>query len=346
MLDTVYNATDDAGNRLNLLSEEEYTRLKEQIESATESAERFNSTLGTPTDTLSSGIMQLAESFTKLRQNIQDGKATWEDYASVGVSSLSLITATLQSASQLVQANSQLEQAQVTARYDAEIEAAGSTTARGKKLEEQKQKEISAIKTKYNNKEMKIEIAQATAQGAMNAIMAYGSMAKIPVVGPALGAIAAAAALASAAIQIATIKKQHAAEAAGYYEGGFTGGSAYRKTAGVVHEGEFVANHAAVNNPNVLPVLQLIDHAQRTNRIASLTAQDVSRAIAAPLTTASNTAAATQTVRVVTTASEQTTATLTRLADQIDEGIAAYVTIDGPDGLARQWKRYNKMNAK
>lgn len=90
---------------------------------------------------------------------------------------------------------------------------------------------------------MKIEVAQAIAQVAMNALIAYGSLARIPIVGPALGAAAAAAAVASGMIQVASIKKQHEAEQAGYYEGGYTGGKNYRKQAGVVHEGEFVANH-------------------------------------------------------------------------------------------------------
>lgn len=74
-------------------------------------------------------------------------------------------------------------------------------------------------------------------------------------------------------------QKQHQAEAAGYYEGGFTGPGDYRREAGVVHAGEFVANHKAVNNPQLLPALQLIDQAQRNNTVASLTATDVSRAV-------------------------------------------------------------------
>ena len=115
----------------------------------------------------------------------------------------------------------------------------------------------------------------------------------------------------------------------------------------MVHEGEFVANHEAVRNPNVLPVLQLIDHAQRTNRIASLTAADVSRAIAAPLATSANTAA-TADVAALQLADGgvnggATNEVLTRLTEQMDRGIKAVVVIDGPDGLDRQWTLYNKM---
>ena len=270
----------------------------------------------------------------------------FENLQAVAQAAYSAVSAIMSSASNLMQANASLEEAKVTKRYDTEIEKAGASTAKGKQLEEQKQKEIAKIKTKYNKKQMAIEIAQAIATTAMNAISAYGAMAKIPVVGPALGIAAAAAATAAGMMQIATIKKQHAAEEAGYYEGGFTGGSSYRRTAGVVHEGEFVANHQAVNNPNVLPVLQLIDDAQRTNRIASLTATDVSRAIAAPMATASNTASSSSMqpmVQVVDTSREQTAETLSQLNERLNEGIKATVVIDGPDGLDRQWKRYNKM---
>lgn len=343
MLDAVYRATDEKGESLKLISDEEYTNLRRQIETATDSAEKFKDVLGAPSDPFSSSIISIAQAVQNLHDKLKEGTATWQDYASVGLAASSTISAGLSQASSLVQANSQLEQAEITKRYDAEIEAAGESTAKGKKLEEQKQKELASVKNKYNKRQMAIEIAQAVVDGAQNAIKAYGSMLSIPVVGPALGAAAAAASLAFSGIQIATIKKQHDAEAAGYYEGGFTGGNSYRTEAGIVHQGEFVANHSAVNNPNVRPVLQLIDYAQRTNRIASLTAADVSRAIAAPMATASNTAATVPAVQVINTANERTSQTLDRLSAQIDEGIAAVVTIDGPDGLDRQWRRYNKM---
>lgn len=326
--------------------QEKYKAQKEEADKKSSKEDKQTNTLGQPTDELSNSIISAAQALNNLHEKLKNGEATWQDYAAVAIAALSSVSATLSAASSLSQANSQLEQAQVTARYDAEIEAAGSTTAKGKKLEEQKQKELAAIKTKYNNKQMKVEIAQATAQVAVNALKAYAAMADIPVVGPALAAVAAAAAVAAGAIQIATIKKQHAAEAAGYYEGGFTGGNSYRQEAGIVHEGEFVANHEAVNNPNVLPVLRLIDQAQRANRVASLTAADVSRAIAAPLATANNTSQATTTVKVVDTTAAQTAQALNRLTAQLDTGLAAYVTLDGPNGLAKQWKRYNKMSTK
>lgn len=273
-------------------------------------------------------------------------KKRFDNFQNMAAASFSAVNAIMSSASQLFQAQQQEEEAKVTAKYDAEIKAAGQNSARGKQLEEKKQKDLAKIKNKYNKKMMAVEIAQAVAQTAMNAIMAYGSVLKIPIVGPALAVAAAAAATAAGMIQIATIKKQHAAQSEGYYEGGFTGGNRWRRTAGVVHEGEFVANHEAVRNPNVLPVLQLIDHAQRTNRIAQLTATDVSRAIAAPLATSANTAATASVAALQVAdggANGATNEVLTRLTEQIDQGIKAVVVIDGPDGLDRQWSNYNKM---
>lgn len=273
-------------------------------------------------------------------------KKRFDNFQNMAAASFSAVNAIMSSASQLFQAQQAEEEAKVTAKYDAEIKAAGQNSARGKQLEEQKQKDLAKIKNKYNKKMMAVEIAQAVAQTAMNAIMAYGSVLKIPIVGPALAVAAAAAATAAGMIQIATIKKQHAAQSEGYYEGGFTGGNRWRRTAGVVHEGEFVANHEAVRNPNVLPVLQLIDHAQRTNRIARLTATDVSRAIAAPLATSANTAATASVAALQVAdggANGATNEVLTRLTEQIDQGIKAVVVIDGPEGLDRQWSNYNKM---
>lgn len=273
-------------------------------------------------------------------------KKRFENFQNMAAASFSAVNAIMSSASQLFQAQQQEEEAKVTAKYDAEIKAAGQNSARGKQLEEQKQKDLAKVKNKYNKKMMAVEIAQAVAQTAMNALMAYGSVLKIPFAGPALAVAAAAAATAAGMIQIATIKKQHAAQSEGYYEGGFTGGNRWRRTAGVVHEGEFVANHEAVRNPNVLPVLQLIDHAQRTNRIARLTATDVSRAIAAPLATSANTAATASVAALQVAdggANGATNEVLTRLTEQIDQGIKAVVVIDGPDGFDRQWSNYNKM---
>lgn len=282
------------------------------------------------------GIFQKLEA---LQTKIKDGEQSWEDYAAVAVASLALVSSTTAAVSQIFTAKQQEEENAINQRYDAEIKKAGENTAKGKKLEEQKQKELAKVKQKYNKKAMAIEIAQAVASTAMAAINAYASASKESWV---LGPIAAAMAVAAGGIQIAAIKKQHEAQQAGYYSGGFTGGTRYRREAGVVHEGEFVANHEAVNNPNVLPVLRLIDNAQRNNTIASLTAADVSRAISAPQAAAA-TASSAPAVQVIDTANERTANAIERLNQHIEQGIHASVSITGDDGIERQMNRYNEL---
>lgn len=254
----------------------------------------------------------------------------------------------LSAASQYSQACSDLEVARITANYDKQIEAAGNNSKKKKKLEEQRDKEIAAAKKKANKRAMVMELAQAVASTAMAAINAYSSAAQVPFVGYILAPIAAATATAAGLLQIATIKKQHQTqEATGYYEGGFTGGKRYRREAGVVHEGEFVANHMAVNNARILPALQLIDQAQRNNTVGRLTEADVSRALGqnATVVSAPNI--------TVNSSSDELTATMGEARDVIDRlsailaaGIHASVSIDGPDGVAHQYDTFNKMNSR
>ena len=252
------------------------------------------------------------------------------------------VNSLISAASSFYSAQSQYEQAMATKRYDAEIEAAGRNEKKRKKLEEKKQKELAKIKSKYNKKAMKIEVAQAIASTALAAINSYASAAKVNWI---LGAVAAAMATAAGMVQIATIKKQHAAEEAGYYEGGFTGGRRYRREAGVVHEGEFVANHDAVGNRNLLPFFDLIDRAQRDNRVGSLRAEDVTNVMGGPAS-----AAVVAPVVNVETSNEQMSATLDRLAEtvarlerQLDDGIEAYSVIDGPNGSYAKTREYERL---
>lgn len=250
----------------------------------------------------------------------------------------------LSAASAYAQACSDLEQAKISKNYEKQIAAAGNNSKKKKKLEEKRDKELAAAKSKANKKSMKIEIAQAIASTAMAAINAYSSAASIPVTGWVMAPIAAGMATAAGMLQIATIKKQHQAEAAGYYEGGFTGGNRYRKEAGVVHEGEFVANHNAVNNSSIRPALDLIDRAQRSNTVGSLTAEDITRSLGQ----GSNTVVA----PVVNVNNDNTevrqsldgvNAAVSRLTQTLDDGIEVEVPISGRRGLHRRLQDYQRI---
>jgi TP901 family phage tail tape measure protein len=296
-------------------------------------------------------LQKLREEDKISEQAYQDAKKqmnqeTYKNIAAIAGAAFSSISSMMGAASAYSQACSDLEVAKIQANYDKQISAAGNNSAKKKRLEAKRDKEISAAKTKANKKAMKIEIAQAVASTAMSAINAYSSAAAIPTVGYIIAPIAAGLATAAGMLQIATIKKQHQAEAAGYYEGGFTGPGHWKKEAGVVHAGEFVANHNAVNNPQLLPALRLIDAAQRNNTVASLTAQDVSRAMG------TGSAAVVAPVVNVNVDNEQVGAsldnvssTIERLNEQLNLGIKSYVVITGPDGFDRKWSQYQKMKS-
>ena len=250
----------------------------------------------------------------------------------------------LSAASSYAQACSDLEQAKISKNYEKQINAAGNNSKKKKKLEEKRDKELAAAKSKANKKAMKIEIAQAIASTAMAAINAYSSAASIPVTGWIMAPIAAGLATAAGMLQIATIKKQHQAEAAGYYEGGYTGGNRYRREAGVVHEGEFVANHNAVNNSSIRPALDLIDRAQRTNTVGSLKAEDITRslgqggsAVVAPIVNVTNDNAE------VRQSLDGVNAAVSRLSQTLDDGIEVEVPITGRNGLHRRLRDYQRM---
>lgn len=248
------------------------------------------------------------------------------------------------SASAYAQACSDLEQAKISKNYEKQIAAAGKNSKKKKKLEEKRDKELAAAKSKANKKAMKIEIAQAIASTAMAAINAYSSAAAIKGTGWLLAPIAAGMATAAGMLQIATIKKQHQAEAAGYYEGGYTGGNRYRKEAGVVHEGEFVANHNAVNNSSIRPALDLIDRAQRSNTVGSLTADDITRSlgqgsstVVAPVVNVNNDNTE------VRQSLDGVNAAVSRLTQTLDDGIEVEVPISGRRGLHRRLQDYQRI---
>ena len=285
---------------------------------------------------------------------------SWENIAETVVAALGMITSTLNAASQLFQANCELETAKVEQEYDNRIAAAEGNEELQQQLEEEKNAKIAAIKAKYAEKEFKAKIITAIADIAKNAILAYQAAGGNPWLGAAFAAMVTAAGM----VQLAVIKKQYEAQkATGFYTGGYTGGSDYKKPAGIVHEGEYVLPHEAVNNPAVSPFLDIIETARRSNRLASLTPEDVSRAVTAPQAaaamagrtaaaalstaaaaarTANNTAAPVVTIK----GGDQTAAAVRRLNRKLDEGIESYVVLSGPQGLDSQWRRYQRLTGK
>lgn len=280
------------------------------------------------------------------QQEYQDAMSSmwddlWQHLPEIATAALQTVSNGLAAYSAYSKACSDLEVATITKNYDKQINAAGKNSKKKKKLEEKRDKEIAAAKSKANKKAMKIEIAQAMASTALAAINAYASASKTYWL---LGPIAAGLATAAGMLQIATIKKQHQAEAAGYYEGGYTGGNRYRREAGVVHEGEFVANHNAVNNSSIRPALDLIDRAQRSNTVGSLTADDITRslgqgnsAVVAPIVNVSNDNTE------VRQSLDGVNAAVSRLNQTLDDGIDVEIPISGRRGLHRRLQDYQRI---
>ena len=254
----------------------------------------------------------------------------------------------------IVQAELQIQTAGIEKKYDREISLAEGNNYKVKKLEKQKEKEIAKAKNEANKKMFAMQVIQAVAQTATNAINAYGSAAAIPVVGFVMAPIAAAMAIAAGMIQIAAIKKQQqASEAQGYATGGFTPAGRKDEPVGIVHAGEWVASQELVKSPVARPLLEALDYAQQTNTVGRLNANDVSRTITAPHILADSAVRSQnvpQQVIVQNNNNEQTTAalsdyadTMRLLRDRLDEPFLTVNSVTGETGMKQAQDEYDKL---
>lgn len=210
---------------------------------------------------------QYQQNKTDILQAAADERTRIEQAAQQAVGDL------MQSASQLFSAMQQRETAEVDAKYKKRIAAAKKQGKDTTKLEEQMQAEKDAIAKKYAQKQFVMQVLQIIASTATGIARLWADLpfyAALP-----LTAVVAA----SGAMQLASAKAA-ADQAAGLYEGGYndeyqegyTRKGDPKKQAGVipVHQSEFVANHKAVANPEVRPVLDVIDRHQKTGDIQML----------------------------------------------------------------------------
>ncbi len=257
------------------------------------------------------------------------------------------------SLSDIIQAELDIQTAKIEQKYNAEISYAEGNKAREVSIERRKQAELGKAKQEANRKMFAMQVIQAIAQTATSAIAAYSSAAAIPVVGFIMAPIAAAMAVAAGAIQIASIKKQQqASEAQGYMQGGFTKRGRRDEVAGVVHAGEWVASQALVNDPAARPLINALDYAQRTNSMASLRAEDVSRTITAPTLIAERLssqgslgATLRQALPTSTPTAQDNTLgdTLARLARRLDEPFVTVNTVTGDVGIKKAQDEYEQL---
>lgn len=333
-----------------LEGEEDYQHRRWQIIKAYhDKVKELVSSEGSEWGTMVTNLVEsFKNAFENMGTNLADILKSIEDMAAA---TFAIMGAGLESWSNYSNAQRDLEIANITKNYDEKIKAAGNNDKKTKKLEEQKQAEIAKIKSKYNKRAQAIEMAQAVASTAMAAINAYASAAQVPMIGYIIAPIAASMALAAGALQIAAIRKQHQAEQAGYYEGGFTSRDpSNRREVGVVHANEFVANHEAVANPQLAPVLRLIDQAQRNNTVGSLTSEDVSRAIGQGSIlgeiTSNQQRSLTEreaSMALVAAAMEQQSAAIVELNRRLEQGIESFMVMDGERGFEKYWENYKAL---
>lgn len=245
--------------------------------------------------------------------------------------------------STLIQAELEIQTSKIERRYNREIELAQGNSYKVAKLEKRKEKEIAKVKNDANKKMFAMQVIQAVAQTAQNALSAYGSAAAIPVVGYILAPIAAAMAVAAGAIQIASIKKQQqASEAQGYSQGGFTRPGAVDEPAGIVHAGEWVASQKLLANPVARPMIEALDYAQRTNTIGSLRPDDVSRSITANDSLV-RMAEGDGSSALMVAAAVRMSQTVDTLTDRLNEPFVTVNTVVGDKGIKQAQDEYSRL---
>lgn len=263
--------------------------------------------------------------------------------ATVGAVSAA-VSAGMQIANQFAQAEAQIKTAALEKHYSREIELAQGNSYKVAKLEKKKEKEIAKIKSDASKKQFAMQVIQAIAQTATNALNAYGSALQIGgMAGLILAPIAAAVATAQGMVQVALLKKQQqASEAQGYSKGGFTRPGRVDEPAGIVHAGEWVASQKLLASPVARPMIDALDYAQRTNTIGSLRAEDVSRSIRANDTLARS-ADNGEPAALMTAAAAEMARTVSALKSRLDEPFVTVNTVTGDKGIKQAQDEYSRL---
>lgn len=331
-----------------LIDKRQYEEAKERIERAyrkksLDAVRKFGSTE-------TNQLLDIYEAWKNFFDTTEEDGGNWATrLAALASSVFAVMNAGMQQALQFIQAEADIEVAKAEKKYDREIELAEGNSYRVKKAEKQKEAEIAKIKNEANRKMFAMQIIQAVAQTATNALNAYGSAAQVPVIGYILAPIAAAMAVAAGAVQIAAIKKQQqASEAQGYSQGGFTPNGGVDEPVGIVHAGEWVASQKLTKNPRVRPLLEVLDQAQRNNTVGSIRAADVSRSIAAPMMLASQLPQSVQPNVVVNvppaaSADDAIGRTLSKLNDRLNEPFVTVNTVSGDHGIQQAQDEYDRL---
>lgn len=163
--------------------------------------------------------------------------------------------------------------------------------------------------------------------------------------------------LIKAAGKLALIKAAFAAAkgfVGSFDTGGFTPAGPWDKPQGIVHSNEFVANRFATANPNVLPVLNLINEAQRSGSVSRLSSEDIAavvpgssqfaprRAISSPKAISTTT---TPDTSAITTVLSRVVRSLNNIDKRFSTPIVAETYATGKHGTIEAERLVNKMKS-
>lgn len=135
-----------------------------------------------------------------------------------------------------------------------------------------------------------------------------------------------------------------------FYTGGFTPSGDWNQPQGIVHSNEFVANRFAVANPNLRPIFDAIDVAQRSGNVGNLTAEDIAAVAGSGKSTRTVPAKAPAASATTTTNDPamvamliECTRVLRKLKNRLDAPLVAETYVTGKRGINQAQKEYEKM---
>lgn len=259
----------------------------------------------------------ISQQFTEIFNNIQKLQDAIEnaDFGGMLQSVQAIVNSVLSGLSNAFDTFKQIEIDNVEAKYDAEIEAAQGNTEEVERLEQEKAQKKLDIEKKYADVQFAVKASQIVANTALAIMMALGQLG--PIAGPiaaGLMAVTGAIQLAAANAERQKVKNMTlsgsssgkgtgARVATGRQSGGKIDvrraqdnklfpdtdydpdarGFIDRPTV-IVGEGpsgqskEWVASNAAVSNPTVAPILDILDQSQQAGTIRTLDLNQAMRA--------------------------------------------------------------------
>lgn len=219
-------------------------------------------------------VLEAEKELARLRLELQSSAVPGKQISKQEVFFKDYAEAALDAARQMsdavfqIQANNwqrelELKIALLNRQREHELKNSRLTEAQKEAIRENYQRKEAALRKKAWKREKDAAIIQAVINGALAITKTFAHYGFTPAAWLAVGAQAVAT-----ASQVAVIAAQKPPL---FQKGGYTRKDVSNsRIAGLVHANEFVANAAAVDNPSVRPVLDIIDQAQRNGQISQL----------------------------------------------------------------------------